>query len=493
MQSNKDTWRKVVSAVRKNQDDHFVFDGIIIKTREISLQDNVLIVEVESDFIRQKLNEQYMQSFISALCDILKTDQVRIRFLTAEKGSFEDNHDLIDHQQVLKTSKAVKPREDKPDQQAENFTQLTIDQPQETYREDDLEKLQREHEHNIEKRATSGGLFSKYTFDTFVVGKSNQFAHSVSVNVSKFPASKYNPLFIYGGVGLGKTHLMQAIGHHILKTVKKSKVFYVSGDSFLNEMVNSIQNNKMKDFREKFRNADALLVDDIQFIAGRDTTQEEFFHTFNQLFQSKKQIVMTSDRPPQEIKRLEQRLVSRFESGIVVDIQPPDLELRMAILNKARDEANKKISNEMIAYIAQKIEGSIRRLEGAFIKVIAYSENMNREISEALIDEALSDMSQAGPKKITIESVIKIVGDNYRMNAGDFKSKNRSANVAFPRQIAMYLCKCLVDASTTKIGAEFGGRDHSTVIHGISKIEEMMDKDVAFRNEIEKMIQKIKS
>ncbi|HOD40957.1 MAG TPA: chromosomal replication initiator protein DnaA, partial [Candidatus Wallbacteria bacterium] len=231
----------------------------------------------------------------------------------------------------------------------------------------------------------------------------------------------------------------------------------------------------------------------IQFIAGRDTTQEEFFHTFNQLFQSKKQIVMTSDRPPQEIKRLEQRLVSRFESGIVVDIQPPDLELRMAILNKARDEANKKISNEMIAYIAQKIEGSIRRLEGAFIKVIAYSENMNREISEALIDEALSDMSQAGPKKITIESVIKIVGDNYRMNAGDFKSKNRSANVAFPRQIAMYLCKCLVDASTTKIGAEFGGRDHSTVIHGISKIEEMMDKDVAFRNEIEKMIQKIKS
>ncbi len=495
MQNNKDIWKKVVSAVRKSEDDHFIFDGIIIKTRQISLQDNNLMVEVESDFIRQRLNERYLQSFLTALSDTLKTPQVKIKFLTAENGAFEDNFDLLDNASQPKPPKQQVEKIET--QRGENFIQqhLTLEtRPADSaYLEDDLEKLQREHEHNVEKRATSGGLFSKYTFETFVIGKSNQFAHGVSVNVSRFPASKYNPLFIYGGVGLGKTHLMQAIGHHILKTVKKSKVIYISGDSFLNEMVNSIQNNKMQAFREKFRNVDALLVDDIQFMAGRETTQEEFFHTFNHLYQSNKQIVLTSDRPPQEIKRLEERLVSRFQCGIVVDIQPPDLELRMAILNKTRDESNKKISNEMIAYIAQKIEGSIRRLEGAFIKVIAYSENMNREINEALIDEALSDMSQAGPKKITIELVTKVVAENYKLSISDFKSKKRSANIAFPRQIAMYLCRTLVDASVTKIGAEFGGRDHSTVLHGNSKIEEMMDKDLAFRNEIERLIHKIKS
>jgi chromosomal replication initiator protein len=494
MQNNKDIWKKVVSSVRRSEDDHFIFDGVIIKTRQISLQDNHLMVEVESDFIRQRLNERYLQSFLTALVDILKTPQVKIKFLTAENGSFEDNFDLLDNASQPKPQKQQVEKTET--QRGESFIQqhLTLEtRPAAAYLEDDLEKLQREHEHNIEKRATSGGLFSKYTFETFVIGKSNQFAHGVSVNVSRFPASKYNPLFIYGGVGLGKTHLMQAIGHHILKTVKKSRVIYISGDSFLNEMVNSIQNNKMQAFREKFRNVDALLVDDIQFMAGRETTQEEFFHTFNHLYQSNKQIVLTSDRPPQEIKRLEERLVSRFQCGIVVDIQPPDLELRMAILNKTRDESNKKISNEMIAYIAQKIEGSIRRLEGAFIKVIAYSENMNREINEALIDEALSDMSQAGPKKITIELVAKAVAENYKLSISDFKSKKRSANIAFPRQIAMYLCRTLVDASVTKIGAEFGGRDHSTVLHGNSKIEEMMDKDLAFRNEIERLIHKIKS
>jgi len=497
MQNTKDTWKKVVSAVRKNEDDPFIFDGIIIKTREISLQESNLIIEVESDFMRQRLNELYMHKFIKVLGDILKTPDVKIRFLTAEKGSFEDNHALIDavvDSQAARSVKAQKPHADKAETAGGGeFTQLTLEQQPAAYQEDDLEKLQREYEHSIEKRATSGGLFSKYTFDTFVVGKSNQFAHSVSVNVSKFPASKYNPLFIYGGVGLGKTHLMQAIGHYILKTVKKSKVIYISGGSFLNEMVNSMQNNKMQAFREKFRNVDALLVDDIQFIAGKIATQEEFFHTFNQLYQGDKQIVLTSDRPPQEILNLEDRLVSRFQSGMVVDIQPPDLELRMAILNKARDEANKKVSNEMIAYIAQKIEGNIRRLEGAFIKVIAYCENMNREISEALIDEALSDMSQAGAKKITIESVLKVVAENYRLSVNDFKSKKRSANIAFPRQIAMYLCRALVDAPVTKIGAELGGRDHSTVLHGTSKIEDMMDKDLSFRNEIEKIIQKIKN
>ncbi len=495
MQNHKDIWKKVVSAVRKTGSDHSVFNGIIIKTREISLQENTLIIEVESDFIRQRLNEKYISFFLEALREILKTPDVKIKFLTAEKNSFEDNNDLIEPAVQLKIQKNQSYEKIEKSggidfQHKIEFSQPSFDRQ---YLEDDLEKLQREHELNIEKRASSGGLLSKYTFDTFVVGKSNQFAHSVSVNVSRFPASKYNPLFIYGGVGLGKTHLMQAIGHHILKTVKKSKVIYISGDSFLIEMVNSIQNNKMQAFREKFRSVDALLVDDIQFMAGRETTQEEFFNTFNHLYQCNKQIVLTSDKPPQEIKRLEERLVSRFQSGIVVDIQSPDLELRMAILNKMRDESNKRISNEMIAYIAQKIEGSIRRLEGAFIKVVAYSENMNRIIDESVIDEALSDMSQAGPRKITIESIIKVVAENYRISISDFKSKKRSANIAFPRQIAMYLCRSLVDMPVKRIGDEFGGRDHSTVLHGNSKIEEMMDKDPAFRNEIERLIHKIKN
>lgn len=498
MQSSKDTWKKVVSAVRKNEDDTAIFDNFILKTREISLQENNLIIEVESDFMRQRLNEQYMPKFIQALSEILKVPDVKIRFLTAEKGSFEDNHALVEaiSDGQHRTAKSQKHQAEKTETPyGKEFTQLTFEQQSipSAYQEDDLEKLQREHEHSIEKRATSGGLFSKYTFDTFVVGKTNQFAHSVSVNVSKFPASKYNPLFIYGGVGLGKTHLMQAIGHYILKTVKKSKVIYISGGSFLNEMVVSMQNNKMQAFREKFRGVDALLVDDIQFIAGKVGTQEEFFHTFNQLYQGNKQIVLTADRPPQEITDLENRLVSRFESGMVVDIQPPDLELRMAILNKARDEAGKNISNEMIAYIAQKIEGNIRRLEGAFIKVIAYSENMNRDITEALIDEALSDMSQAGAKKVTIETVLKAVSENYRFGVGELKSQKRSASIALARQVAMYLCRSLVDVPVTKIGAELGNRDHSTVLHGISKIEGMMDKDPGFRNEIEKLMNKIKS
>lgn len=491
MQNHKDIWKKIVLAVRKKQDDNSIFDGLIVKTREISLQDNNLIIEVESDFIRQKLNEQYCSFFIEELSSALKNDSVKIRFLTAEKGCFEDNVELLDGAAAQRQPKILKQGIEREAVKQEKIETLAFDNQKE-HVEDDLEKIQREHE-LIEKRISAGGLFPKYTFETFVVGKSNQFAHSISINVAKYPAGKYNPLFLYGGVGLGKTHLMQAIGHQMIKNSKKAHVIYISGDSFLNEMINSMQNNRMSAFREKYRNADALLVDDIQFIAGKESTQEEFFHTFNNLFQGAKQIVMTSDRPPQEIKKLEERLVSRFQSGIVVDIQPPDLELRMAILHKARDEYGKKVSSEMIAYIAQKIEGSIRRLEGAFLKVIAFSDMHNREITESLIDEALSDMSQALPKKITIETVLKVVAENYRISVNDFKSKNRSANIAFPRHVAMYLCKSLVDASTTKIGMEFGGRDHSTVIHGISKIEEMMDRDISFKNEIERLIQKIKS
>ncbi len=499
MHSAKEIWKSIISNSRKKIDDPTVFDGLIIKTREISIQDTTLIIEVESDFIRQKLSEQYMAVFTAEFSDILKNQNVKIRFLTAEKGAFEDNFELLDADMFSKKQKSnIIEKKENTLKNDEKTSGSAIERKHEVTDKSDFSSKNINNDNSQTPQNQQQSFFqistlsSKYTFDTFIIGKSNQFAHGVSLNVARFPGTQYNPLFLYGGVGLGKTHLMQAIGHHILKSNKSANVIYVTCESFLNEMVNSMQNNRQMQFREKYRSADVLLVDDVQFLSGKEATQEEFFHTFNQLHQSRKQIVLTSDRPPHEIPRLEERLVSRFQIGMIADIQPPDLELRMAILQNARDTAGKQVPNEMISYIAQKIEGNIRKLEGAFIKVVAFAEMNKRDINESLIDEALFDVSQSVQKKITIDIVLKAVGENYRISLQDFKSKNRSANVAFPRQIAMYLCKYLVDASTTKIGAEFGGRDHSTVIHGIGKIEEMMDKDIAFRNEIEGLIQKIK-
>jgi len=478
MQNVKDIWKKIVSNVRSRISDPAVYDSLIVKTRELVLNENCLTIEVGSDFIKQKLDEQYKPMFVEELSGILKTQSKIKVLIPAEGESFDDNVDLLDETHSIR-------------HQVKNRSEVRHEKAQMPKVEDDLEKIQRQHEQS-EVKSNVGGLYPNYTFDNFVVGNSNKFAHGASIAVANHPGKQYNPLFLHGGVGLGKTHLMQAIGHYVLKSNKKAKVIYVTSEFFLNEMVNAMQNHTEAKFREKYRSADVLMVDDIQFISGKVGTQEEFFHTFNQLFQSSKQIVLTSDKPPQEIRGLEERLVSRFVSGMVADIHPPDFELRLAILNKARDTSGKQIPNEMMAYIAQKIEGSIRRLEGAFIKVVAFAEMTKREITENLVDEALYDISQTIPKKITIDNVVKVVADYYRIGINDFKAKNRSGNVAFPRQVAMYLCKSLVDASTTKIGSEFGGRDHSTVIYGIQKIEEKMEGDPAFSNEIEGLIQKIK-
>lgn len=478
MQNVKDIWKKIVYNVRGKISDPSVYDGLIVKTRGLVLNDNCLTIEVGSDFIRQKLDEQYKPMFVEELSAILKAQSKIKVLIPAEGESFDDNVDLLDEAHPSKPQ--AKPRHD-----------VRIENQPAPKIEDDLEKIQRQHELSEAKSNTSG-LYPNYTFDNFVVGNSNKFAHGASIAVANHPGVQYNPLFLHGGVGLGKTHLMQAIGHYILKSHKKARVIYVTGEFFLNEMVNAMQNHTEAKFREKYRSADVLMVDDIQFISGKVGTQEEFFHTFNQLYQSRKQIVLTSDKPPQEMKGLEERLVSRFQSGMVADIHPPDFELRLAILNKARDTSGKQIPNEMMAYIAQKIEGSIRRLEGAFIKVVAFAELNKREITEILVDEALYDISQTAPKKISIETVLKAVTDHYRMGLNDLKSKNRSSGVAFSRHVAMYLCRNLVDASTIKIGSELGGRDHSTVIHGIQRIEEKLEGDPAFRNEIEGLIQKIK-
>jgi chromosomal replication initiator protein len=338
----------------------------------------------------------------------------------------------------------------------------------------------------------SATLNPKYTFDSFVIGNSNRFAHAASLAVAESPAKAYNPLFLYGGVGLGKTHLMHAIGHYIQNINPKSKVVYVSSEKFTNELINSIKDDKNVEFRNKYRNVDVLLIDDIQFIAGKDATQQEFFHTFNALHEANKQIILSSDRPPKEIPTLEDRLRSRFEWGLIADIQPPDFETRIAILKKKADVENLNIPNEVMVYIATYIKSNIRELEGALIRIVAYSSLTNKEISVELASEALKDIiSSRNAKQITIDFIQDVVSSYYGLKIDDFKSSRRTRNVAFPRQIAMYLCRKLTDTSLPKIGEEFGGRDHTTVIHAYEKISQSLKKDEALQDSIAELTKKI--
>lgn len=336
-------------------------------------------------------------------------------------------------------------------------------------------------------------LNPKYTFNTFVIGNSNRFAHAASLAVAEAPAQAYNPLFLYGGVGLGKTHLMHAIGHYILSQNPNSKVVYVTSEKFTNELINSIREYKNEEFRNKYRNIDVLLVDDIQFIAGKEGTQEEFFHTFNALHEANKQIIISSDRPPKEIPTLEDRLRSRFEWGLIADIQAPDLETRIAILRKKANLEGLEIADEVISYIATKIQSNIRELEGALIRVVAYSSLTNKEVTEELVEEALKDiLSGSRPKDITVDGIKDAVSKAYKMRMDDFSSKKRTRAIAFPRQIAMYITRELTDLSLPKIGDEFGGRDHTTVIHACDKINKDMENDENFKRKIDDLIEDIK-
>jgi chromosomal replication initiator protein len=335
-------------------------------------------------------------------------------------------------------------------------------------------------------------LNPKYTFDSFVIGNSNRFAHAASLAVAEAPAKAYNPLFIYGGVGLGKTHLMHAIGHYILQNNQKSKVVYVSSEKFTNELINSIKDDKNVDFRNKYRNIDVLLIDDIQFIAGKERTQEEFFHTFNALHESNKQIILSSDRPPKEIPTLEDRLRSRFEWGLIADIQAPDFETRMAILKKKADVENLNIPNEVMVYIATKIKSNIRELEGALIRIVAFSSLTNKDVSVELAAEALKDIiSSKQSKQVTIDLIQDVVANYFNLKVDDLKSSRRTRNVAFPRQIAMYLSRKLTDMSLPKIGEEFGGRDHTTVIHAYEKISTNLKVDESLQNAVNDLAKRI--
>lgn len=337
-------------------------------------------------------------------------------------------------------------------------------------------------------------LNPKYTFDTFVVGSGNRFAHAASLAVAEAPAKAYNPLFLYGGVGLGKTHLMHAIGHYVLEHNPGARVLYISSEKFTNEFINAVRDNRGEDFRNKYRKIDVLLIDDIQFLAGKEGTQEEFFHTFNALHEEHKAIIISSDRQPKEIPTLEDRLRSRFEWGLITDIAPPDLETRIAILRKKAKAENLDIPNEAMVYIANQIDTNIRELEGALIRVVAYSSLINQDITTHLAAEALKDIIPSSrPKMITIQDIQQKVGEFYSLKLEDFKARKRTKAVAFPRQVAMYLSRELTDYSLPKIGEAFGGRDHTTVIHAHEKIASALQEDQDLYKIIQSLTEKIKN
>ena len=346
---------------------------------------------------------------------------------------------------------------------------------------------------DLNYRVLYPNLNPKYTFDTFVIGNSNRFAHAACVAVAESPAKAYNPLFLYGGVGLGKTHLMHAIGHHIVSQKKDSKVVYVSSEKFTNELINSIKDDKNEEFRNKYRNVDVLLIDDIQFIAGKERTQEEFFHTFNTHHEANKQIIISSDRPPKDIPTLEDRLRSRFEMGLITDIQAPDFETRIAILRKKAQLERIDVPNEVMSYIAKNIKSNIRELEGALTRVVAYSSLSNRVISFDLATEALKDIiTTSKNEEINVLRIKEKVSSVFNLKMEDFNSKKRTRSIAYPRQIAMYLTRELTDLSLPKIGEEFGGRDHTTVIHAHDKVSKDIEESEEIKTKIDKIISDLK-
>ncbi len=323
-------------------------------------------------------------------------------------------------------------------------------------------------------------LNPKYTFDDFVIGTGNQFAHAAALAVGERPSKAYNPLFLYGGVGMGKTHLMQAIGHEIKKRQPEKSICYVSSERFTNDMINALRYSKMTGFRDKYRNMDVLLVDDIQFLVNKERTQEEFFHTFNALHECMRQIVIASDRPPKELAEIEDRLRSRFEWGLIADIQPPDLETKVAILQKKAETDRVMLPTEVALFIASNIRSNVRELEGALIRVIAYASLTGGEINLQTTQEVLKNLIDSQIRKISIESIQKAVSEQFGLRTAEIKAKNNSRVIVFPRQIAMYLAKHLTDASLPEIGRQFGGKHHTTVLHSVDKIEQQRktDKDL---------------
>lgn len=431
------------------------FDTWFKPTRALTYSENKLVIEVPSRFFCDWLNEHYL-SRLQDIASQKASEPVSIYFVIAS-----------DLQQVSKPHPgmpyAAPPAPSESDA---------------AYKEQSLS-------------TSITPLNPKYTFNTFVVGNSNRFAHAATLSVAEAPAKSYNPLFIYGGVGLGKTHLLHAIGNFIHQTTPEKRVVYVSSETFMNEMIASISSGNMRAFRERFRTVDVLLIDDIQFLVGKESTQEEFFHTFNDLYNVQKQIVATSDSHPKEIK-LEERLRSRFEWGLVADIQSPDFETRMAILSKMAESEKVIVPNDVLAYIANQIKSNVRELEGSLIRVIAYASLTKSEISLELTREVLRDLFNRDYKPITIEVITEMVANEFNLKISDLKAKKRTSSIVYPRQIAMYLARELTDFSLPEIGKFFGGKDHTTVIYGFDKIKEKLNHDDKLRQLVNRLINQLK-
>jgi chromosomal replication initiator protein len=334
-------------------------------------------------------------------------------------------------------------------------------------------------------------LNPRYTFDAFVIGSGNQFAHAACQAVAERPSKAYNPLFLYGGVGMGKTHLMQAIGHEVRRRLPQAAICYISSEKFTNEMINSLRYDKMSSFRDKFRNVDVLLVDDIQFLAQKERTQEEFFHTFNALHESMKQIVIASDRPPKELAEVEDRLRSRFEWGLIADIQPPDLETKVAILQKKAEQEKVTLPTDVALYIASNIRSNVRELEGALIRLVAHSSLIGAEITLPYAQQVLKNFIDSQARKVTIEAIQKAVAEQFGLRLVEIKAKNNSRAIVYPRQIAMYLAKHMTEASLPEIGRQFGGKHHTTVLHSVEKIDKQRVQDKDLNRLLNKMTEQL--
>lgn len=414
------------------------------ETKLVDILDNKMIISVKNDFNKEILSTRYLELLRNCVLQVLNKEYV-FDFVVVPEG------------QVYEKKK---------------------DAPRREVIEDPLNN--------------KSNLNPRYIFNSFVVGNSNRMAHAAALAVAEAPARAYNPLFLYGGVGLGKTHLMHSIAHYILEQNPNAKVLYASSEKFTNELINSIRDDKNEAFRNKYRNIDVLLVDDIQFIAGKERTQEEFFHTFNTLHEANKQIIISSDRPPKEIETLEDRLRSRFEWGLIADIQSPDLETRIAILRKKAELESLSVPEDVLLFIAKTVISNIRELEGALNRIIAFSSLANKPISVELANEALKDLiSKDKPRVITADYIQEIVADYFHLKVEDLKSAKRTRNIAYPRQIAMYLCRRLTDLSLPKIGEKFGGRDHTTIIHGFEKISKEINKDIELSQTINELESKI--
>ncbi len=421
---------------------------------------DTIVLEVPSSFFQKWVTDKYL-AMIKEAISAVNGKSYQIEFHIAEE-------------------KPEAAAEAKPEKEAKPSREKDKDKDKE--KEKDKEK---------DKKELVPNLNPKYTFESFVSGPSNQFAYAASQAVANKPATNYNPLFIYGGVGLGKTHLVNAIGNHILAKNPKAKICYYSSEKFMNEMINSLRYKKMDEFRNKFRKMDLLLIDDIQFMAGKEATQEEFFHTFNALYESHKQIVVTSDKFPKDIPGLEERLRSRFEWGLIADIQPPGIETKVAILKKKSDMHAVNLPDDVALFLAEGANSNIRELEGMLIRLEAFASLTGQEITLSMAREVMKDIIVEKTRDITVEMIQKTVAEHFRIKVSELKSDKRIKTLVVPRQIAIYICRELTKASYPEIGEKFGGKDHSTIIHSVKKIEKQLAGDDEFKATVEDIRKKL--